>query len=259
MLFTKDQNQYVGNLVIIVLVTLAIFLVAMSFNAFKSSRYIGTGGDVPNTLTFSGETEVRNHTDMAKNSFSFEKESDVVADAQEFVSEKISSTLKSLDSLGIKEKDIRTSSYNTNPRYDWNDGEQKLKGYVVSQSVDVIIRDISKTNAVVALLGEMGVTNLSGPYFDVEDKESYERLARKEAINAARAKAEELADDLGVKLIRIVSFNEGGNDTSYPQPYMTARNEMVSMDAAGAPKASPEIPIGENVVTANVTITYEIQ
>ncbi len=254
MIFSEEQKKYVGSLSVVVLAVLVLFLLALTFNAIKSSKYIGTGGDLPNTLTFTGESEVRAEPDIAKISFSFEKESGVVADAQDVVSEKISSILTSLDNEGIKEKDIRTSAYTTNPRYDWSDGKQELKGYVVSQSIDLVIRDIEKTNDVISILGQAGVTNISGPTFEIENKEEYQRTARKEAISAAQAKAEELALDLGVKLVRIVSFNENVAP-SYPQPYMYAE---MAMDNS-ASKAAPEIPTGENVIISQVTITYEIQ
>ncbi len=255
MLFTQEQKQYVGHLLVAALVLLIVFLGALSLNAFKNIKYVGTGGDVPNTLTFSGEAEVRIEPDIANISFAVEEINSDVSVAQEIVSEKISNILSRLEDMGIKEKDIRTSSYNTNPRYDWDDGERTLEGYSVRQNIDIIVRDIDDTSDIIGMLGEEKVTNLSGPYFEVEDQESYERIARKKAIDAAREKAEELADDLGVRLVRVVSFNENGNG-GYPQPYAYA--ESASFDMA-AVKASPEIPIGENVVTARVTITYEIQ
>ena len=257
MLFTQEQKNHVGNLIIGALVVLIIFLAALSLTTFKEMRYVGTSGDVSNTLTFSGEAEIRVEPDIANISFSVEEESESVSDAQEIVSEKISVILDGLDDLGLEEKDIRTSSYTTNPRYDWNDGERKLRGYIVRQSVNLIIRGIDDTNNVIALLGGEEVSNLSGPYFEVEDEEGYDRLARKEAIAAARKKAEELASDLGVRLIRIVSFNENGNNGSI-EPYAYA--ESASFDLGGSNiKSLPEIPTGENVITARVTITYEIQ
>lgn len=256
-LFTKEQKGYVGHLLVLGLVLLIILLGALSLQSLKNAKYAGTGGDIPNTLTFTGEAEVRIEPDMARVSFSVEEEADDANDAQEVVNEKIANMLDALEDLNISDKDIKTTYFNTNPRYDWNEGERILRGYVVTQGIEVIIRDVDSTNEVLGMLVEQGATNLSGPYFEIDDEEAYERVARKQAIKAAREKAEELAEDLGVRLVRIVSFNEGGNGY-YPVPY-AAMGESLSYDSVATNKSVPEIPTGENVITSNVTITYEIR
>jgi uncharacterized protein YggE len=260
MLFTQDQKKHAGFLSIAVLALVAVFLVALSINEFKETKYIGTGGDVPNTLTFSGFAEISVEPDTAKVNFSVEETSDDVSEAQEVVSGQINSILNDVSNLGIRDKDIRTNSYTTNPKYNWTDDGRILEGYTVRQSIEITIRDIDDVEDVISILGSNDVTNLSGPYFEIEDEEEYERLARQEAIAAAKEKAEGLANDLGVKLVRIVSFNEGGSP-GYPEPRFYEEAAMsISLDSVGGSSVpSPEIPIGENIISANVTITYEIQ
>jgi uncharacterized protein YggE len=259
MLFTQEQKPFVSHLLLAALVLLVIFLGVLSINTLKKTKYIGTGGNLPNTLTFTGNAEVRVEPDMANISFSVDEENEDVTQAQEVVSAKISNILERLQELGINTKDIRTSSYSTNPRYDWNEGERILTGYVARQNIDLIVRNIEDTSLIVGLLGEADVTNMSGPYFEIEDEEKYERIARRDAIAAAKEKAEELAEDLGVKLIRIVSFGENGG-MDYPQPYDYA--ESLSFDGSVQTKQSvpsPEIPSGESIISATITITYEVQ
>lgn len=252
MIFTEEQKKYIGPLVIASLAVLVVLLGALALNTLKNSKYIGTGGDIPNTLTFSGQAEIKMAPDLAKITFGVEHEDMVVAVAQEKVSGTISVVLDGLEKLSVEEKDIRTNSYTTNPRYDWNDGTQVLKGYTVRQDVEVIVRDLDDVNRVIALLGESNVTNIYGPSFEIEDKEGVQRLARQEAITIAREKAEELAEDLGVKLVRIVSFTEGATG-GYPMPMMAMESSVRDM------KSSPELPTGENTISAEVSITYEIQ
>jgi len=72
------------------------------------------------------------------------------------------------------------------------------------------------------------------------------------AIEAAKAKAEQLAKDLGIRLVRIVNFSEGGN---YP---IYGRAEFKALSADDAIPL-PEIPVGENKIVSNVTITYEVR
>lgn len=79
--------------------------------------------------------------------------------------------------------------------------------------------------------------------------------ARDLAIADAKAKAVKLSKSLGVKLKRIVSFTEMRGDTPY---YGISMESKSSMGGDMAP-ALPQLPVGENEVVSNVSITYEIQ
>jgi uncharacterized protein YggE len=65
-----------------------------------------------------------------------------------------------------------------------------------------------------------------------------------------------LAKQLGVSLVKIVSFSED-NGAYYPRAYGMGgvAAEMMNVKTASA----PEIPVGEQKVTSSVTITYEIK
>jgi uncharacterized protein YggE len=79
--------------------------------------------------------------------------------------------------------------------------------------------------------------------------------ARQKAIDNAKEKANVLAKQLGVKLMRIVSFSEGGY---YPVANLSyAAKDMASEMGGAAP--TPNIQTGENKVTVNVSIVYEIE
>ena len=70
----------------------------------------------------------------------------------------------------------------------------------------------------------------------------------------AKVKAEVLAKELGVKLGKVVNFSEnsGGN---YPVMY---EKSMMASDMSTA-SAAPTLPKGENKITSEVNITFEIK
>jgi len=92
--------------------------------------------------------------------------------------------------------------------------------------------------------------------FVVEDEDTIRSEARGKAIDDAQAKAEELADQLGVKLVRVVSFDQGGN--YYPTIYK-ATAEFNMGGSVDDSASSPILPTGENRFVENVMITYEIR
>jgi len=102
-------------------------------------------------------------------------------------------------------------------------------------------------------LGTLGVSDLNGPNFSIDNEDALKAQARKKAIDDAKEKAATLAKDLGVRLGKITSFSESGN---YPSP-MYDRG-MMSVSAAKE-SAPAQIPKGENTISSDVSITYEIR
>ncbi len=263
------QNSRFMRVVIVLLVLSSLFVLAKTVNEFKKGAYIGRDTSLQNTIVVSGEGEEFAKPDLVTFSFSVVEEKKTVADAQKVATEKSNKTIAFLKGEGIAEKDIKTTSYNIYPKYEtiygsatictreWcppNPGKQIIMGYEVSQSIEVKVRDLEKAGELLSGIGSLGVSNVSGLTFDVEKKEEVQAKARAEAITDAKKKAEVLADDLGVSLVRIASFSENGYTPTY-----YGRGGVISMKADGAFAPAPEIPMGENKFISNVTITYEIR
>lgn len=263
-----------GGVLIAVLIA---FVAVLTINALKENKYIGGGISSANVISVSGEGEAFAVPDIAEFSFDVVAEANTLVPAQEEVTTKMNTIIAYLKEQGIEERDIKTTNYSSNPRYEWRDAtatyssgatdavmmyppypgnsNQVLVGYEVRHSISVKVRDTDLAGTIVTGVSELGVTNMYGPNFTVDDQDELMREARKDAIHDAEEKAEELAHDLDVKLVRIVSFSENGGGY-YP---MYARMEGgVAYDSAEV-KVAPEIPEGENKVNAYVTITYEIR
>ena len=179
--------------------------------------------------------------------------------------------LEFLRENGIEDKDIKTANASFNPKYEYRydskilmpctefgcpprPGKSVIVGYEADESITVKIRNTDDVGKIVEGLGGLGVSNLKGPNFAIDDEDELKAEARKKAIDDAREKAEALADDLGVKLGRIANFSENGDFG--PIFY----GKAVMMDSAGSTAPSPaEIPKGENTISSDVTITYEIR
>lgn len=248
-------------------IVLAVFLLVKTAQEMKQYGLMGRETPPTSTISVSGKGEKTVIPDIAEFSFSVLSEAKNVGDAQETTTNKMNTAIAALRTLGVEEKDIKTTGYNINPRYEyvksgvpcaeWGcpSGKQVLTGYEVSQSISVKVRKIPDAGKILSKMGEIGVTNVSGLTFSVDKEEVPKDEARAKAIADAQTKAEVLAKQLGVTLVRIVNFSESGN---YPIYY--AKAAMVD-GRGGGPEAAPtpELPPGENIVTSNVNITYEIQ
>jgi len=252
--------RYVPALVLV----LSVFLLAQTVNSIRNYKYIGSGIVPQNIISVSGEGEVFAIPDVATFSFSVTETTENVQDSQNSVTDKINSALSKIKSFGVDEKDIKTLDYSAFPKYEYprvlcngidcSPTREVLVGYTVTQTISVKVRTVDDAGKIIGSLGEAGITNLSSLSFTVDDEEKLKEEARSLAIEEAKEKAKTLARDLGVKLVRIVGFSEQGNG----QPIFF--KTTAQLDALGRETAPvPNIPTGENKITSNITITYEIK
>jgi hypothetical protein len=253
---------------VVLAVLLSAYVAVKIVAEVKGYNFIGGGATASNVISFDGKGEVSAVPDLATISFTLMDDEKEMKTAQDKVTAKEAAVLSFLSKSGIDKKDIKTEAYNSYPKYDYGQpcvysstmgivrpcvaNSPKIIGYEVSENISVKIRDIAKAGEVLKGIGSIGVSDLSGPNFSIEDEDKLKEQARKMAIRDAKEKAEALARDLGVKLVRVVNFSENGS--YFPMMYGKG---MAVADSAPAP--APELPTGENKITSNVTITYEIR
>jgi len=249
---------------------LAIFLFMGTLKLLKEYRYVGSGLSASNTITVSGEGEVFAVPDMATFSVTIQQEAKEVKSAQEVATKKANDIIAYLKQQGIEEKDVQTADYSVYPQYDYlqdticrdrycGSGRQVLRGFQVSQTLNVKVRDTEKAGDILSGVGTLGASSVSGLSFTIDDEEVLQAQARGMAIDDAGEKASELAKQLGVRLVRIVNFSENGYYP--PMPYAARGGVAYDMAVTQEAKAenAPELPVGENKIVSNVSITYEIR
>jgi uncharacterized protein YggE len=246
---------------------LAAFLFMQTIKTVKEYRYVGVGITPSNIITVSGEGEAFSVPDTAEFTFSILENAETAGEVQDVATKKANEAIKALVDNGIEEKDIKTVAYNLNPKYEWMVAKKCVRfpceknrvqvGFELSQAIKVKVRNLDKAGEMLGIVTNTGVSSVSGLTFTIADEDSIKAEARKQAIDEAKTKAEKLAKDLGVSLVRIVGFSEDGY---MPSPVFT-RNVSFDKSAMSASSAeiSPNIPAGENKLVSNVHITYEIR
>lgn len=257
------EDNKIKKSIVVALVILSLFLAAKLVAEVKGFRFIGSNPQNQSVISVTGKGEVVGIPDIATFSFSVTEESLIVKTAQDEAAKQTNAILAFLKAQGVEEKDVKTSGYNIYPRYEYStanalypypQGKQKLAAYVVSQSVTVKIRDLANAGKILGGLGELGATDVSGLSFDFDKRDDLVKEARDKAIKEARSEATKLAKSLGVSLVRIVSYSEGGYYPIYGKTVMAE-----AYGRGGDASVVPEIPVGEDKIISNVTITYEIK
>lgn len=260
-----SNSRQIHGVLILTLVLLAAFLFAETIKSLKEYRYVGGGVTAANVISVTGQGEVFALPDTALFTFTVIEEGDTVSQVTEAAKGKVDAALAALKEKGVEQKDVKTIGYELSPKYEWQpvtcirfpcDRKQVQKGFTLNQSIEVKVRKADSAGELLELVTSKGVQNVSGLSFTIDDEDALQAEARKAAIDEARAKAEKLASDLGVSLVRIVGFNEDG-----AMPYTYAQEAGLQMKAANdvAMNAAPQLPTGENRIVANVSISYEIR
>lgn len=268
-LHNTEKNKNI--LYIVGAIALGTLALAALMYAVREVRYMVAQPVGTTFITVSGKGEVQTSPDIAEVTFTLRAESAKVADAQKQIKDKTVAAVGMLSEMKIEEKDIKTLSYNSYPKYEYKQslcragycppsGNPIITGYEVTQTVQVKLRDVDQVGVVFEKLGALGINELSGPNFTIDDIEKVKADARGLAIKDAQAKAEVLAEQLGLDIIRLSSFDDGSVEGGYPTP-MYEKTSMLSADSAREQtgNAVNGIMQGENTTIANVTLVFEVK
>lgn len=286
--FTSEElNNFLKIVGAAAVGVLTLFLIVKTMSEIKMYSTIGDNpmNSVQNVISVTGKSDMDVMPDVTTFEWSVEADGKTSEESQSKSAKINNKAIALVKEKGIKEADIKTTGLNTYPKYETSykgcvvpmsvkegvsgmtvtsptimppcNTESVISGYTTSQSVRVKVRDVNKNQKLVgelvAGLATVGV-RVSTPNNTIDDVDSYKRVVRNEAILKARQEAEVLAQSLGVKLVRITSFNENGGGGYYPYAdYMSARPMMEKSAVV------PDLPTGTNKVSSEVTLTYQIK
>ncbi len=204
-----------------------------------------------------GEGKVTVTPDIAKVILGIEESGTSLKSVQDSVNKKSKSLTDSLKKSGVGDKEIKTTSYNVHPQYDYNSPLQRITGYRVSASYEVTIKDFDKINEILILATQSGANTAGGINFEVNDETKNKKLqeAREEAVTLAKEKAEGLAKAAGISLGKIINISESfADDGIRPIPMYAIK------DISAENKAVPaNIEPGETEISVTISLSYEIK
>ncbi|MBN1370743.1 MAG: SIMPL domain-containing protein [Anaerolineaceae bacterium] len=218
------------------------------------------GGSLPGkselavrTLNVAGTGKVTLAPDVAYVYIGVQSQSENVSDALNQNNGKAQAISSTLVELGVDIKDIQTSSFNIYPQQQYSP-EGQITGtiYVVDNTVNVTVRDLSKLGELLDAVVRSGANNIHGISFDVLDKSAAITEARKLAIADAQMQAGELAAAAGVTLGELQSLNAYTNTNAIP--YYSAKGGYDTAAASTVP-----VSAGQMMISVDVNMSYEIK
>ncbi len=175
--------------------------------------------------------------------------------------EKVNKVIEFIKAQGVSDKDISTSQFSFYPIQDYNNGTSRITGYQGNQSVTVKVRGVDKSqdqlNKILDGAVNNGANEINGISLTVEKPEDLQSQAKKLAIDDAKKKAQELADQAGLKLGKIVSLSE--NSGGYPIPMYYGTDSVMNMAGGAAKSVAPDIQTGSQEIVATMSIVFELK
>ncbi|MBD3329398.1 DUF541 domain-containing protein [Candidatus Dojkabacteria bacterium] len=244
------KSSYVG-IVVIIAIFLAVTLSIRGADSINRPRSFSVEAEAskyvtPDTANISLGTEVR---DPSAKQVQI-KGSKVINEAVEAIKE-----------LGIEEENIRTDNYNISPEYKYNDdtNESEIYSYRMDVMIDIKTTKIDKISDILDAATDANINRVNSISFSIEDIEEIQHELKLEAIENAKARAQEQAKAAGLKLGRVLNVNEYGG----PMPVFSERKAPAPMmDSAEFEESGSggiSINPGQNEVSVSVSVVYKVK
>lgn len=206
-------------------------------------------------ISVSSREEVKVEPDMAEIVYGVYTQAQDAKECQETNRNDVDKVIEMLKGMGFEEKSIQTSNYDLNPIYDWNSG-RTVTGYEMETMVTLSDVAIDKAGEVLSGSVNAGVNNIrSVTYMSSKYDESYQE-ALKKAVEAAKVKAQAMAEAGDCSLGEIVNITELGSVQEARYTGYTgagAAKEEAVMDS-GAMNVMP----GQVSVEADITVEFAV-
>ena len=214
----------------------------------------------PNVVVASGEHRIKVAPDQAWAIVSLQTRDAKAPEARRLGAAAMTTVIAALKNSGLAADAVQTIGFALQPEYEYVNGRQRMKGFLVSNQVQVRIDDVSKVADVLDAVGGLSLpassmVTIAGLRFDLKNRAAVERDALKGAVEDAMARAKAMAAGAGLALGRTLRIEEGVNQV------MPKFNEPVMMRASRGGEAMVETPIepADIEIRAQVNLTIEIK
>lgn len=260
MLFKDSRVIGLGSLLVLAALVVsgcATPSLAAPAPAAAAAPQAAEGSDAtPRLLNVSGKGTATAAPDVVYVELGVDVKSTSASEAVSESTDRMTKVMEAIKALGVEEKDIQTIAYNiwVEDEYDKQGNPTGKRNYHVANQVRVTLRDLDQVGTLLEDALEAGANTVGGIRFGVEDPTSLQEEARDKAIVDARARAEQLAQGLGVTLGEPYTISEHG--VAVPR----AENVML-MEAPRAAAGGAPVPVspGELSISVQISVSWSIQ
>lgn len=168
--------------------------------------------------------------------------------------------------IGISATDLQTDYLEIEPKYERYEKKREFLGYYVRKSIVITLKDVSKLETILEVALKIGVNYVHEVRFQTSHLKEHRDKARSLAIQAARAKAEALSQELNLKLGRPLSIEEElsgvrlWNKSWWGSHHMAMYSQIRSITREeNGLEGEGSIAPGQIAVGAKIRVKFEIE
>lgn len=204
-----------------------------------------------NTITVQWEGKANLVPDIYTFSITAEHTADTTKAVSDALATQLAQTQIILDENTIEQKDIQSQGININRNRIYDNNSSREQWYRGTHTLNITIRDIDNAGQIIDSLTAIDGLLVNGGSYDHDDESSTLEIARSNAFEDARSKAEALAKLSGMKLGKPLSISENIINNNYPIMYRAVSMEMAADSSVPSTEINPwqqELQVQLNVV-----------
>ena len=209
------------------------------------------GQPAPDHITVSGTATTEVTPDVMNWNLQVKNEEQNLEKAAEIHATAVTHVLEFLNAQDLPQHAIQTSGMKFGQNWTYQGRERVQDGFFASTEISFKVKDLAKYTKLWIGLSRLPHVALNGVYYDHSQRIEYRNKTRKNAIMAAKSKAEGLAKALGSEIGRPLSIEEVSD--SYG---LRTANFNMSNSITGGANASDETA---NLAPGQIPITMRVK
>jgi uncharacterized protein YggE len=215
---------------------------------------IPDGHPRPPYVSAHGEAVIAMEPDQAEIDIGVVTQAKTAPDAARENADKASRVMGEIKKLLGKGDEIKTAGYSLNPTYRYpQGGKPEIVGYTASNILRLKTGTLTDVGKLIDGAMRAGANTINRLVFTLKDEHSAQIQALSLASTKAKAKADEMATALGLKVVRVLGVTEGERGV---RPIIMPQGRGLQLEAAAA--VPTPIETGTIEVRSSVTLTAEV-
>ena len=208
----------------------------------------------PPSVTANGEAVITVEPDQAEIDIGVVTQAKNAPDSSRENADKLARVMGEAKKILGKGDEIKTASYSLNPSYRYpQGGKPEIVGYTATNILRIKTGALANVGKLIDASMQSGANTIHRLVFNLKDEHAAQLQALRLASTKAKAKAEEMAAALGLKIVRVLSLTEGDRGV---RPIIMPQARGLQMEAMAA--APTPVEAGTIEVRSSVTLTGEL-
>jgi uncharacterized protein YggE len=208
----------------------------------------------PPSVTAHGEAIIMVEPDQAEIDIGVVTQARNAPEAARENADKLARVITEVKKILGKGDEVKTASYSLNPNYRYpQGGKPEIVGYTATNILRIKTGALANVGKLIDAAMQSGANTIHRLVFNLKDESSAQLQALRLASTKAKAKADEMAAALGLKIVRVLSLTEGDRGV---RPIVSPIARGAQMEALAA--APTPVETGTIEVRSSVTLTGEL-